>query len=279
MSNLFILTLRIFTPHKAYGSNNIMGLLRRYAISIGLMMLSHGAVGVDFSHLTLNTANYPPANFEQNGEITGYAVDLLFAAAKQAGSPLNKQQLNLRPWARSYRETVTNSNALLFATTRTAHREKLFQWIGPIHDIKVVVLARKDANIAVNKPIDMAKYRIGVIRDDVGEQGLLALGLPRESLQEATSIRILAQQLHKKRIDLLAYDQSAALWWANKIGLNTDDFEAVYTLKSGELYFAANKQMSPEIVDALQRGLDALKATQVEPGVSLYQQIIDHYWQ
>ncbi len=279
MINPLFITHRVAGIFKARGNKNAIGMLRRCCIGVGLMMLSHGAAGVDLSHLILNTANYPPANFEKNGEISGYAVDLLFAAAKQAGSPLNKQQLNLQPWARSYRETVTNSNALLFATTRTAHREKLFHWIGPIHDIKVVVLARKDAHIEVNKPIDMAKYRIGVIRDDVGEQSLLALGLPRESLQEATSIRILAQQLHKKRIDLLAYDQSVALWWANKIGLNADDFEAVYTLKSGELYFAANKQMSPEVVDALQRGLDALKATQVEPGVSVYQQIIDRYWQ
>ncbi len=272
MKNLFMLAFFKYRK-KRYVLSRIVFLCG------GMFFFSCGAMSTELKQLTFYTANYPPANFEQNGEVKGYAVDLLLAAAQQVGTPLNKQQIVLQPWARSYREAVTNPNAILFATTRTAHRESLFRWIGPIHDIKVVVLARKDANIKIKKPIDMAKYRIGVIRDDVGEQSLLALGLPRESLQEANSIKILAQQLHKNRIDLLAYDESVALWWANQVGLNPNDFEPIYTLKTGELYYAANKKMSLEVINKLQRGLDELKSQQVEPGVSLYQHIIDRYWQ
>lgn len=56
---------------------------------------------------------------------------------------------------------MTNNDAVLFSTTRTEHREDLFKWVGPISDIKAVVLARVDSGIVIKEPIDMAKYRIG----------------------------------------------------------------------------------------------------------------------
>ncbi|PMJ90595.1 hypothetical protein BCU12_11810 [Vibrio sp. 10N.261.55.A7] len=89
---------------------------------------------------------------------------------------------------------------MLFVWLRTEHRENLFNWVGPITDIKVIVLARKRDNIIINDSVEMHRYKIGVIRDDIGEQSLLKLGIPRNSMQEATSFTILAEQLVKGRL-------------------------------------------------------------------------------
>ncbi len=234
--------------------------------------------GAQLAQLHFYTANYPPANFQHQQQVTGYAVDLLYAAAKEVGQTLEPSQFTLQPWARSYRTTLTDENSVLFSTTRTPHRESLFTWVGPIHPIKVVVLARKDAKIEINNPLEMAKYRIGVIRDDVGEQSLLALGLPRESFQEATSVVMLAEQLQKKRIDLLAYDETAALWWASQSGIDPESFESVYLLKQGQLYYAFNKQTDAALLELLQSGLDQLKREEDENGMTKYQRIIEQYW-
>ena len=144
----------------------------KYLLSLLILsMVSYSAAikaegSADLRELAYFTESYPPGNFLKDGEISGYAVDILKAASKLVGEEVELSQITLQPWARSYRTALTEDNAVLFSTTRSEHREKLFQWAGPITDIKIVVMARKDANIKINKAMDMAKYRIGVIRDD-----------------------------------------------------------------------------------------------------------------
>ena len=46
-----------------------------------------------------------------------------------------------------------------------------------------------------------------------------------------------------------------------KAGLNTADYEAAYVLKSGELFYAFSKGTDDATVAALQKALDAVKAS------------------
>lgn len=231
----------------------------------------------DLRQLTFFTETYPPANYLDNERITGYAVDLLLEASKVVGEPIDLDQLILQPWARSYRTVLTKKNTVLFSTTRSEHREDLFLWVGPIARIKVVVLARKDSDINIASPMDMAQYRIGVIRDDIGEQSLLSMGIPRDSMQEALYVTVLAEQLMKKRIDLLVYSERAAYWWSRQVDVDPKMFQSVYLVREGEVYFAFNKQTDTELVEKLQRGVDLLKSTKGESGKTLYEEILARY--
>ncbi len=230
----------------------------------------------DLRQVSFYTEAYPPANYVHNDTITGYAVDILLEASALVGEPIERSQVVLQPWARSYRTVLTQENSVLFSTTRSKHREKLFQWVGPILDTKIIVLARKDAHVKIDQPLDMANYRIGVIRDDIGEQSLLALGVPRDSMQEALDVIVLVEQLMKKRIDLLVYSDNAAYWWSRQAGIDAELFEEVYVVKEGGLYYAVNRDTDKVIVDKLQKGLDLLKATDGS-GRSRYQEILDKY--
>ncbi|TFH93374.1 substrate-binding periplasmic protein [Vibrio ouci] len=230
----------------------------------------------DLRELSFYTESYPPANYLVDNKITGYSVDILLAASALVGEPVTLSQITLQPWARSYRTVLTHGDSVLFSTTRSNHREELFNWVGPIVDIKVVVLARRDANVKIDDPLDMANYRIGVIRDDIGEQSLLSLGVPRDSMQEASYVTVLAEQLMKKRIDLLVYSERAAYWWARQAGIDPDLFEAVYVVQEGQVYFAFNRETDKSVVEKLQRGLDMLKKKD-ESGNSRYDEILEKY--
>lgn len=52
----------------------------------------------------------------------------------------------------------------------------------------------------MNDPIELGNYRIGVIRDDIGEQQLLQLGVPRESMVEGSTVSSLAEQSLKNAL-------------------------------------------------------------------------------
>ncbi|EGA64673.1 ABC transporter substrate-binding protein [Vibrio brasiliensis] len=252
--------------------------MRQMAFVILAYLTSFTAVSNenDLREISFYTESYPPANFIKDEKITGYSVDILLAASALVGEPVELNQITLQPWARSYRTVLTHQDSVLFSTTRSEHRENLFKWVGPILDIKVVVLARKDANIKINSPLDMADYRIGVIRDDIGEQSLLAMGIPRDSMQEASYVTVLAEQLMKKRIDLFVYAERAAYWWARQANVDPNLFESVYVVSEGDVYFAINLETDDAVVEKLQKGLDLLKEKDAS-GHSLYQEIVNKY--
>ncbi|EPP5808852.1 ABC transporter substrate-binding protein [Vibrio sp. IRLE0018] len=232
----------------------------------------------DLQAITYLTEEYPPYNFTEEGELRGIAVDLLVAASAIAMQPVTKEDISVQPWARAYRSALIDKHTVLFSMTRTKLRENLFNWVGPISSTRIVVMAKKDAQIVINRSSDLVQYRIGVIRDDVGEQLLLELGVPRNSMQESSYASTLAEQLYKGRIDLWAYEENVASWWISKAGFNSNEFEAVYVLQEGELYYAFNKDVSGDSVRMLQQAIDVLKKTASDgTQQTLYQAIIAKY--
>lgn len=228
------------------------------------------------NELNYLTEQYPPYNFEQDGVLQGIAVDLLQAVGKQSKSPIELPDIHLQPWPRAYRTTLIKPNTVLFSTTRTQLREHIFQWAGPISPTRIVVLAKRSRNIEISQAMSLAQYRIGVIRDDVGEQLLLELGVPRDSMVESSVPDTLADQLTKGRIDLWAYEENVAKWWIKKAGYATDEYEVVYVLREGELYFAFNLEVDSALILHFQNALNDLKRVP-DTGVSIYQQILDKY--
>ncbi|WP_295895359.1 ABC transporter substrate-binding protein [uncultured Vibrio sp.] len=238
---------------------------------------SHGQGDDDLGRIVYLTEDYPPANFIKSGKLSGYSVDILKAAANEMGDDIDKGHVVLQAWADAYRTVLTTENTAIFSMARTDHREELFQWVGPITDVKVVVMVKKDSSIVINAPLEMAKYKIGVIRDDVGEQALLDLGVPRGAMYEATDVAVLAELLLKNRIDMIAYSERTAYWYAAQAGFSSDMFKPIYTLKEGHTYYAFNKDTDPVLIKKLQQGLDKIKARINEDGVSQYQAILNQY--
>ncbi|KOO13454.1 amino acid ABC transporter substrate-binding protein [Vibrio xuii] len=245
-------------------------------IVFSLFVMVSPVRSAQINELTYLTEQYPPYNFEQDGSLQGIAVDLLQAVGKQSQSPITLPQIQLQPWPRAYRTTLIKPNTVLFSTTRTPLREHIFQWAGPISPTRIVVLAKRSRDIKINHAMALAQYRIGVIRDDVGEQLLLELGVPRDSMVESSVPDTLADQLTKERIDLWAYEENVAKWWIKKAGYDAEEYEVVYVLREGELYFAFNLEVDRTLILHFQNALNELKHVP-ESGTSLYQQILNKY--
>ncbi len=254
-------------------------MFKHFLMSLLILLSVHtsAVTATTLESLIYYTEDYPPFNFRENGQVKGISVDLLREVAAMSGVDIPDSNIILLPWSRSYRSALLQNNSGLFSTTKTEHREELFQWVGPIDIAKVTVMARKGSNIVINSPIDMASYRIGVMRDDVGEQMLFSLGIPRESMQEASVISQLIEQLYKNRIDLMVYDERSAGWLIGKAGYEPDSFETVYTLEQSEIYYAFNKKIDKAVIEELQKNLDKLKSTKDSNGVTRYQAIVEKY--
>ena len=227
--------------------------------------------------LSFITEAYPPYNFSDDNILRGIAVDLLVIASQDTAQPVQRGQIRLMPWARGYRTVLSTPNTVLFATTRTTERERLFKWAGPIAATRVVLLARKADKIRIQSAADLQRYRIGVIHEDIGEQSLLALGVAKQQLQISANADALSRQLHAGRIDLWAYEENVAHWFLRNANLDQDDFESVYLLQQGELWYAFNPQVSDEKIQQLQKALDKLRNTPGKFAKTRYDDILINY--
>ena len=220
------------------------------------------------------TENYPPFNFQENGKLKGISVDLIDAILKKLKSGQTKESIQLLPWARGYKNVLAKKNTCLFATTRTEEREGKFKWVGPISPTIISLLARKDKNIKIKSIAEAKKFKIGVAINDIGEQLLVKEGIKLENLDRTGGTNVLTSSINKlklKRIDLFAYEENVVKWEIKKQGLNPEDYETVYTLKQGELFYAFHKSTPDSLIRQFQNALDVLKKE------GIYQKILDKY--
>lgn len=226
-----------------------------------LLLLAFSTSANDIDKQSFVTESYPPYNFKEKGKLQGIAVDLLLAATKKAGSSLALKDIRVLPWPRAYKMTEKGPNLVLFSTTRTEQREDKFNWVGPISPTRIVLLAKKSNGIVINGPADIKKHVVGAITDDIGDQLVQKAGVSASSIKHVPKAESLAKMLDAGRIKLWAYEENVARWFIKQSGFDNSKFEAVYTLKESDLYYAFSKDISQGARDLLQKSLDEVKAS------------------
>ena len=226
--------------------------------------------------LVLWTEQYPPFNFEENEKLQGISVDLMDIMLKKVNSRLTRDDIQLVPWSKGYKAGLTRKNNVIFGTTRTAERETLFKWVGPFAPTRISLTARKDRNIKINSINDVKKYKIGVIRDDVGEQLLVAAGIPKKNLDRTAKAISIIKKLSSGKIDMWSYEETVAKWFIKNNGFNPVDYEIVHVLKEGVLSYAFHKDTPDSLIQKLQTALDEIKKKPAGEK-SKYEKILDKY--
>ncbi len=247
--------------------------MKRLLLTILLLLAATNLSAQNLDELIIVSEEYPPFNFTVAGQRQGLSTDLLVEMLKLAGSNQTRADIGVVPWARAYSLALNERNVLLYSTTRTAAREQLFKWVGPILKSKFVLFARKDAQLKISslKEINERKLRVGVVLHDVGEQMLLEQGVSKARLYPYNHGRHMVKMLHNRRIDLLAYGQIATRWFFRDQGYDPEDFEEVLFLQESEYYFALNKKTDEQIVILLQDALDQLRES------GRYEEILQRY--
>jgi polar amino acid transport system substrate-binding protein len=221
--------------------------------------------------LILLSEELPPYNYLENGVPKGISVDLMALMLERMNSTKTRKDIEMLPWSRAYKRVQAQENTVLFAMARTPEREALFKWVGPIATSNTALIARKKPQIKINSIEDAKKYSIGVVRDGVDEQLMVAAGIPWQNLDVVAKPQQNILKLSRGRIDLMVHDEVVAQWMLRQKGLNPDDFEAVFVVVKCDYYFALNKKTPDALIQALQKSLDELKKA------GRHQEILNRY--
>jgi polar amino acid transport system substrate-binding protein len=222
------------------------------------------------------TEPLPPFNYFENGDIVGISADVVRTIFDQVDYPMEGGDIQLYPWARAYHEVQVKSGTALFSTARTDEREGLFQWVGPLIEVTLGVVAKKDRHIKIDSADDLSAYRIGTVRESAPEQLLLKRGVKIDNLDRLILPEPNIKKLETGRIDLFVFNLQVVQYLMAKLGIDVNEYETVYTLKQVGLYVAFHIDTDPELVKRLQKALDQLKHPGAD-GISQYDIIIEKY--
>ena len=236
-----------------------------------LLLLTISLFSVISSHayalekINIMSEEYPPYNYtiktnDDKKFLTGYAVELLVTVFKKINAPQSREKIKVLPWARSYKLAQTEGlQNMLFVTTRTKERETLFNWVGPIVEFSIVILAKKDSNINSLTKKDLNNYSYTTVRDDIGDILLSSHGVLDKNIERRNNFGLVLKAVDAGRADMIAYAKTPAMALIRKNKKDPKDYKVVYKLQTSYLYYAFNKSVDQKILDAYQQGLNEVK--------------------
>ncbi len=213
----------------------------------------------------LLTENYPPFNYSPRGKgFRSYAPE---QAIRGLGTETVQQMfkraeidytMTLRfPWEKIYNQTLETPGYGLFSTTRTAAREDLFKWVGPIGNTRIVLAVKGDSPIQSFTSMEEAKqYTIGTYRGDVVDQQLREKGFTTDDKPLADTENV--KRLMNGDIQVWGASFPVGQFIAKQMGVT--NLRVVYDFGGQELHLAFNKQTPDHIIQKLQASLDEMKA-------------------
>ena len=199
--------------------------------------------------IELVTEDDPPHNMlNKDGKLVGVATEKLEEAFRRAGVP---EQANLMPWARAYQSALSSADVCVFSAGRTAEREPLFRWVGPVATLDWVLYARAGYPDKPAKLEDVRKEVLGGYLQDVISVWLAANGYHVDTAPGDDSN---PQKLLNGRFNFWASSRTRASALLAKQGLS-ERIVPVLTFGHTDLYLACNPAVPAATVAKLNDAL------------------------
>lgn len=202
--------------------------------------------------LELLAEDDPPNNMLRSGKLVGTSTEKLGEAFRRAGVP---QHMELVPWARAYQSALTQPGFCAFSAARTAEREGLFKWIGPVAQTDWVLYAPAGRRPQPAHLEDVRRRLLGGYLQDVISLWLIDHGY---RVDTATSDASNPRKLLAGHIDYWASAGPRATALLAREGLS-DRIVPVLTFGHTDLYLACNRSTSDDTVNRLNAALRAMK--------------------
>lgn len=208
------------------------------------------------------TEDYAPFNYLENGQVTGFSTQIVELLLEKTGVRPVRGQILLWPWKRAYQAALEEANVLLFTTTRTPQREKLFKWVGPIYPRHQWLYKLKHrTDIQINSIDQARQFKIAEIENAANYQFLVKQGfLPGKNLFSTHTWDSKIKMWLAGRTDLALYTPIEVAYRLRQIGMTYDRIEPLFLASGDQQYFLAfSKGTADALVEAFQASLDLIK--------------------
>ena len=207
-------------------------------------------------HLDIYTEVMPPSQIQdRSGEAAGPIVEMVREIQKRVG---NTDPIQVVPWARGYALVQHQPNTVLFSMARTAERNALFQWVGPVSQSTYSFYVKSDSTIQIKRLEDAKKLgMIGVYRNDARDQLLTDAGFT--NLARTNDSETNAKLLMDGRINAFVSSNMQVRGLIESAGYRFEDIREAFPFLTIQTWIAFSKGTPKSTVDAWAKALDAMK--------------------
>lgn len=227
----------------------------RYCFCLLLLLTSQVATSAEQQNLTFYTELYPPANFMAEGQLQGISVDSLKLMWQHMD--MVEQDMIVVPWARGYKNTLSNPNTALFTMSRTEARDPLFKWVGPLFKSVHVLMAKKSSKVKVKHIGDLFNYRVATIRGDISEISLQQIGYPDYNMAKVSDLSRAFYMMQSNKVDMLMVSIHGFEHLTRGMNVDLGDYEKVWTVNTVGNYIAFNINTPDHVIEQYQQALEA----------------------
>lgn len=136
-----------------YRFRELSALGRRSLFALVLLFVLAGSLAFARSpgRFVVYAGQLPPINYRADNEspVMGIAVDVLAYLFRRAGVEFYPADIEQVPWARALELVQHQTGTVLVTVGRTAAREDLFSWVGPVSSIRLGLVAMRDRKIKI----------------------------------------------------------------------------------------------------------------------------------
>ena len=206
--------------------------------------------------LQIYTENYPPLTFiDPYGGVTGFGSDMVNEIMHR-----NKffGNIKLSLWSIGYDLALENPNFCLFTMDRTAQRDSLFQWVGPLGTNTTYFYTKAGSGVTIAS-LDDAKNlpAVGTVSSWFNDQYLRNLGFT--NLVSDGDPRVMAQKLMQGQVQAFVCSGVTFPDILREIGYAYSQVVPAFALMSTDYYIAFSKGTPYSMVSQWQSALDAAK--------------------
>lgn len=204
-------------------------------------------------------ATWPPMEFvNDKKEVVGYAIDFMTAAAKEAGfTPVFKNTA----WDGIFAGLASSRyDAIVSSVTITEDRKKAMDFTEPYFSVRQALIVDKKSD--ATSLADLKGKKVGA---QIGTTGYFAIkaveGVEAKSYDE---IGLAMEDLNVGRIVAVVCDDPVAANYALTRYKDTLKIAAVMESAEVENYGVAVKKGNKELVDLINKGIQAVKAKGID---------------
>ena len=223
---------------------------------VTLLLSSASLAGDD--KIKLITENFPPFGYLENGELKGIGPEIVERLTRS--SEINASSIQVLPWKRGYKMTLTDPNTALFSMHRISQREPQFYWVGPLFSMRSYLFARSNSSFRIIKIEDIKKTETILVQEG-GSSEVLLKDLGFTSLLPVSNPEHQLRMLLKGRASLYYTTDVAITHQLQVSGTPLNAIKPVFELDKSDFYIAFSKSTEPQIIETWQHQLDKIKQT------------------
>jgi polar amino acid transport system substrate-binding protein len=206
--------------------------------------------------LKIMTEDWPPFNYEKNGEIKGISVAIVRAIQKDIG---DDAPIQIMPWNRAYVLTLHTPDTALFSVVRIEEREALFKWVAPLMGNDYYFYENRDAPTGIHSIEDAKQESVIAASISTNSDHIRLTAMGFRNLSDLDTRSSPAQLLLYKRARLGVMTPVTQPFQEAQAGVTDQLVNTGVLVYSRPLAIAFNANTDDARIRAWQQALDRLR--------------------